>query len=52
MKEIISKWYICDGCDRKTTINFSEKEEEKQVKCIYCGKYSIIRKSICKKNTK
>jgi predicted RNA-binding Zn-ribbon protein involved in translation (DUF1610 family) len=43
MKEIISKWFICTGCDRKITINFTEKEQEKQIKCAHCGKYSIVR---------
>jgi DNA-directed RNA polymerase subunit RPC12/RpoP len=48
MKEIVSKWFLCNGCDRKITINFSEKEKEKQIKCTHCGKYSIIT-NLCKK---
>jgi len=49
MKEIVSKWFLCNGCDRKITINFSEKEKEKQIKCTHCGKYSIITNNLCKK---
>jgi predicted RNA-binding Zn-ribbon protein involved in translation (DUF1610 family) len=47
MKEVISKWFLCSGCGIKITINFSDKELEKQIKCTHCGKYSIVRKSVC-----
>jgi len=46
MKDIISKWFLCTGCDRKITINFTEKEQEKQIKCTHCGKYSIVTKKV------
>lgn len=49
MKKLIEKWFLCNGCDRKITINFSLKEDEKQIRCTHCGKYNIVKKDKCKK---
>lgn len=36
--KIKDKFVLCLGCRKKMTINYTDKQKEKQMKCPYCGK--------------
>ena len=41
MIEVKQKFVLCTGCKKKQTINFTNKNTEKEMKCTYCGQITI-----------
>ena len=37
---IKEKFVLCTGCRKYSTINFTDKDTEKQIKCTICGQIS------------
>jgi len=37
---IKEKFVLCMGCRKYSTINFTDKDTEKQIKCTICGQIS------------
>ena len=36
--KVKDKFFLCKGCNKKYTINYTTKDKEKETKCTYCGK--------------
>lgn len=45
MKKILEQWFKCLGCNTMKTINFKQKEKEKQFIC-ECGKHSLVKNKV------
>ncbi len=38
IKNILDKFVLCIGCNKRYTINFLKNDKIKESKCSYCGK--------------